>query len=119
MTQHLFHAIDELFRTNTKGNTAREEPISFKKLRKGDTAWSTHNVVLCWAIDTVKQVITLPEDRKRNLLALLNTTPPSASRCSRQLWHKLLGTLRSTVPYISGVAGIFTRLQHAPRTAKG
>ena len=61
MTRHLIRAIDKLFRNNTKYNTAREEPISLKKLRKGEAAWSTQKVVLGWEIDTVKQVLTLPE----------------------------------------------------------
>ena len=118
MTRHIFRAIDKLFRPNTKDNTVREESISLKKLRKGDATWSTQKVVLGWTIDTVKKVLTLPEDFKSNLIALLNTIPPSASRCSQQRWHKLLGTLRSTVPAIAGAAVMFTRLQHAIITAK-
>ena len=61
MTRHLFRAINNLFRPNNKDNLAREELISFKKLRKGDAAWSTQKVVLGWAIDTVKQVLALLE----------------------------------------------------------
>ena len=41
MTRNIFRAIDELFRPNNKDNIAREEPISLKKLRKGNAAWST------------------------------------------------------------------------------
>ena len=119
MTQHLFRAIEELFCPNNKDDIAREKPISLKKLRKCNAAWSTQKVVLGWAIDTVKQVLTLPADRNTNPLALLDNTPPSASRCSRRRWHKLLGTQRSTVPAISGAAGMFTCLQHALKTAKG
>ena len=119
MTRHLFRAIDEIFRPNDQDDIAREESISLKKLRKGDAAWSTMKVILGWAIDTAKQVLTLPEDRKSSLLALLDTVPPIASRCSRRRWHKLLGTLRSTVPAIVGAAGMFTRLQHALKKANG
>ena len=79
MTRHLFHNIDELFCPNNKDDIAREEPISIKKLRKGDAAWSTNKVILGWAIDTAKQVLTLPEDRKASLLALLDTVSPGAS----------------------------------------
>ena len=111
MTRHIFHSIDELFRPNDKDDTSREEP--------GDAAWSTQKFVLEWKIDIVKQVLTLLEDCKRNLLSLLNTIPPSASRCSQRRWHKLLGTLRITVPTIAGTAGMFTRLQYALRMAKG
>ena len=117
--QHIFHDIKDFLRPKDKDNTAREGPISLKNLRKGDAAWSMQKVVLRWVIDTVKQILTLPDDRKRNLLSLIDTIPPRASRCSRSCWYKLLGTLRSTVPAIAGAAGIFTRLQHALRTAKG
>ena len=60
MTRHLFCAIDELFRPNDKDDIAQEEPISLKKLRKGDAAWSTKKVILRWAIDTAKQFLNLP-----------------------------------------------------------
>ena len=119
MTRHLFCAINDLFRPNDKDDTAREEPISPKKLRKVDTAWRMQKVVLGWVIDTIEQVPTLLDDCKRNLLSLIDTIPPSSRRCSRRLWQKLIGTLRSTVPAISGTAGMFTRPQHALRTAKG
>ena len=59
MTQHLFLTIYELFRLNTKDNNAREEPISLKNIRKGDAAWSTHKVILGWAIDTAKQALKI------------------------------------------------------------
>ena len=75
MTQHLFFAINDLFRSNNKDNIAREEPISLKKLRKGNSTLSTQKVVLGWAIDTVKKLLTLKVDCKTNLLALLKTTP--------------------------------------------
>ena len=110
MKRYLFRAIEELFCSNKKDDIAREEQISLKKLRKGDATCSTQKVVLCWAIDTVKQVLTLLADCKNNLLALLDTTPPSTSRCSRRRWHKLLGNLCSTVPAILGAAGMFTCL---------
>ena len=118
MTRHLFHAIDDLFRPNYKDDTAREEPISLKKLRKVAAAWSMQKFVLGWTIDTVKKFLTLTDDCKHNLLSLLDTIPTRASQCSRRRRHKLLGTLRSTVPAISGAAGMFTCLQHALRTAK-
>ena len=78
--QNLFHAINELFWPNTKDNTAQEEKIYLKNIRKGDAAWSMQRAVLGWEIDTVKQVFTLPEDRKINLLALINTIPLSTSQ---------------------------------------
>ena len=119
MTRHLFRSINELFFQNTKEDTAQEEPIFLENLHKDNAAWSMQKVFLGWAIDTVKQFLTLPEEVKSNLLALLNTIPPSTSQFSWRSWHKLLGTLRSTVPVIAGAVGMFTCLQHALKTAKG
>ena len=82
MTRNIFRNINELFRPNNKDDIARKEPISLKKLRKGDAACSTKKVILGWAIDTAKQVLTLPDDRKSSRLALLDIVPPSASRYS-------------------------------------
>ena len=122
MMRHLFRAIKKIFRPNTKDDTSQEEPISLKNLRKGDATWSTQKVVLGWAIDTVKQVLTFPEDIKIKLLDLIDpptTPPPRTSQCSRRCWNKLLGTLRSTIPTISGASGMFTRLQYALTAATG
>ena len=119
MTRHIFRAIDNLFRPNNKDDASSEEPISLKNLRKGDGACSKHKSVLGWVIDTVKKVLTLPDDCKCNILSLLNTILPSSSRYSCWRCHKLLGTLCSTVPATARAAGMFTRLQHALRTAKG
>ena len=76
MMWRLFYVIDKLFRPNTKDDHACEEPIFLKKFRKGNAAWSIQKVVLRWAINTVKQVLTLTEDRKGKLIAQLNTIPP-------------------------------------------
>ena len=41
ITRYLFCAINELFKPNTKDNTAQEETIFLKNLRKGDATWIT------------------------------------------------------------------------------
>ena len=117
MMRHLFRAINELFRPNTEDETAREEPIFLNKIQKFDVAWSMQKLVLRWAIDTVQKVPTLSDERKRNLIALLDTIAPIACRCSRRRLRKLLWILRSTVPTISGAAGVFNRLYHALKTS--
>ena len=60
MTRHLFRTTDELFRPNDKDDIAREEPISLKKLRKGDAAWSTKKVILGWAEEFIGGAEEMP-----------------------------------------------------------
>ena len=65
MTRKLFHAIDELFHPNEKDDIVREEPISLKKLRKGDATWTTKKVIIGWSTDMAKQVLTVRIHRIR------------------------------------------------------
>ena len=63
--QKLLHLNDRVFRPNDAADdpSTRREPISLKKLDKGDACWSTHKIVLGWLIDTLKGTIELPLHR--------------------------------------------------------
>jgi hypothetical protein len=56
----LMHAIDKVFRPNNEEDILRAEPISLKKLDKGDASWKTKHTILGWEIDTVQKTIALP-----------------------------------------------------------
>jgi hypothetical protein len=50
----IFHAIDSVFRPPEPGDhPLRKDPISVKKLLKGDGDWETSKVILGWLIDTM------------------------------------------------------------------
>ena len=67
------HINDRIFRPNDLHDnpTSRREPISMKKLAKGDACWSTRKLILGWLLDTIAGTIELPPHRKDRLLALL------------------------------------------------
>jgi hypothetical protein len=69
----LLHTNDLVLRPNDAEDDAegRREPISQKKLAKGDGCWSTRKVILGWLVDTLKGTIELPEHRKERLLAIV------------------------------------------------
>ena len=57
----LLHAIDDVFRPLDQADSPfRREPVSLKKLKKGDCSWSTVKEVLGWVINTVDMTIHLP-----------------------------------------------------------
>ena len=68
---HTFHAIDHMFRPNDEFDNSRKEPISQKKLAKGDDHWSTHKTILGWAIDTARMTISLPPHQLLKLLSAI------------------------------------------------
>lgn len=116
----IFDSIDDVFRPlDTLDSTYRREPISLKKLDKGDCTWSTFKEVLGWLLDTVNHTITLPPHRVTKLYAILDSIPPSQKRLSVKKWHKILGELRSMSIALPGSRGLFSALQLALQTQKG
>jgi hypothetical protein len=110
----LLHAIDDVFRPNDEDDSEyRREPVSMKKLLKGDCSWSTVKMVLGWIVDTVNMTIQLPPHRVERLWEILNSIPRSQKRTSVKKWYKVLGELRSMSIALPGSRNMFGRLQNA------
>ena len=110
--RHTYHNIDRVFRPNDEADHDRKDPISVKKLKRGDDSWATEKVILGWLINTASKTISLPPHRKERLHHLLDTML-SRKRASRQEWQRLLGELRSMQLALPGSAGCFSFLQEA------
>ena len=116
----LMNAIDLVFRPlRPSDNPARREPVSIKKLLKGDCSWSTMKVVLGWLIDTVNQTIHLPAHRVERLGEILTSIPPSQKRTSLKKWYRVLGELRSMSLALPGARHLFSHMQLALTNKKG
>lgn len=112
----LFHTIDSVFRPLSPDDPpSRQEPISLKKLGKGDANWSTRKVILGWLIDTTAQTIELPPRRLQRLQDILDTLPRTCTRLAVSRWHQIMGELRSMTLAIPGLRGFFSLLQEAFR----
>jgi hypothetical protein len=108
----LFECIDSVLRPlSPNDNPCRKEPISIKKLQKGDACWTTRKSILGWLIDTTGRTIELPPHRLERLHEILASFPTSQHRTSRRKWQQLLGELRSMVLAIPGGRGLFSQLQ--------
>jgi hypothetical protein len=63
-TRHILHTIDRIFRPLEPSDPpARTEPISTKKLLKGDGTLTTRKLILGWIIDTISYTLELPDRR--------------------------------------------------------
>ena len=117
--QTLLHAVDTVFRpTDYYDGIHRREPVSIKKLRKGDCSWSTVKLILGWIIDTVTMTISLPPHRVTRLAEILSSLPRSQKRTSVKKWHKVLGELRSMSLALPGARNLFSSMQDALKTTK-
>jgi hypothetical protein len=111
-TRHIFHTIDKVFRPSEPSDPpARTEPISTKKLDKGDGNLTTRKTILGWTLDTIDYTLELPDRRLHRLMQLLDELPRSRKRVPTHLWHRVLGELRSMAPAIPGSRGLFSPLQ--------
>ena len=114
--RRLFNVIHQIFRPLESSDPAvRNDPISLKKLLKGDAAWSTVKTVLGWVLDTVAGTIHLPERRQNRLHEILASINPTQRRISLRKWHKILGELRSMELALPGLRGLFSTMQEAFR----
>lgn len=116
--RQVLHLNDQVLRPNTPTDLHRKQPVSEKKLRKGDATWSTRKIVLGWLIDTLRRTIELPAHRRQRLLHILQ----DARRRTRLLirnCHRLLGEVRSMLMAVSGGAGLLSHLQTALQQSQG
>jgi hypothetical protein len=106
----LFHTIDQFLRPlHPSYNQHRKEPISLKKLHKGDCKWATRKLLLGWIVDTVRETIALPLHRIERLHAILQHLL-GRRRISLKMWQQQLGELRSMVLALPGGKGMFSTL---------
>jgi Reverse transcriptase (RNA-dependent DNA polymerase). len=109
----LMHTVDKVFRPNDNDDKIRAEPISLKKLHKGDASWKTKHTILGWEVDTVNKTIALPPHRATRLREILDSVPFHQRRIGVKKWHKILGELRSMSLALPGSRGLFSHLQAA------
>ena len=106
-------SIDSVFRPNDYyDGPHRREPVSLKKLRKGESSWSTVKIILGWIVDTTNMTISLPSHRRDRLNEILLSIKPTQKRVSVK-WHKVLGELRSMSLALPDARNLFSHLQEA------
>mmetsp|Transcript_14147 Transcript_14147/g.26545 ORF Transcript_14147/g.26545 Transcript_14147/m.26545 type:complete len:786 (+) Transcript_14147:1982-4339(+) len=116
----LLHSIDTVFRPNDEHDPqTRAEPVSLKKLDRGDASWNTQHTILGWNIDTTARTITLTPRRRGRLAEILDSILPHQKRIGVTRWHKVLGELRSMSIALPGCRGLFSFLQKALQTRHG
>ena len=89
----LLHCNDPVSNDAEDSRQGRREPISAKKLSRGDACWTTFKTILGWNVDTLQKTVELPPHRKTKLLSLLDDFRHRQTATLLE-WQKLLGELR-------------------------
>ena len=98
---HVFHAIEKVFRPNTSVESMRQEPNLLKKLKKVDDVWKSRNRVMGWIIGTLSLNISIYTSWMPTVQTDLVVILPNQCRNSHQKWLRL----RSIAPALLGVGG--------------
>lgn len=106
---HLLHTVDSMIRQPVEPSGDVREPVSIKKVKKGDGSWNSRKVMLGWTIDFARQTLELPPHRKL-ALAEIFTGLANSKRISYKKWQSILGKLRFVAQAIPGSAGLFGAL---------
>jgi hypothetical protein len=109
--QRLLHSIDKVFWPINELNDPIQNHVPLvKKLHKGDAYLDRHKLVLGWLIDTFKGTLELPPHMKLQINEIFEYLQPR-SRVGTNVWHKILGELRSMLISSPGSQGLFSMLQ--------
>ena len=68
----ILNKADLVFAPPGPDDDKRKEPISEKKLRRGDGSWATRKEILGWILDAIAGTLELPERRFARLRAIFN-----------------------------------------------
>ena len=119
VTRVILHSLDEVFRPLEPDDLPeRQEPVSSRKLEKGDGYMSTTKTMLGWLVDSRTMTIQLTARRYTRLLEILDSLPATRKRVSVKTWQKVLGELRSMALALPGSRGLFSALQFRFRQDK-
>lgn len=100
----LFHCIDMIFcPPDDDDDQWKKDPISLKKLLKGDGALETVKVILGWLVDTVAGTIELPPNQVERLQEILAAFPRSRRTVLRKTctsWSESCAVCSSLCPAV-------------------
>ena len=110
----LLHAAEKKFQPpDTLDPENRRDPISTRKLLKGNGAWETNKLIIVWLVDAITGIIQLPAHRADRICAILRVFAPDCKRASIKIFHILLREICSMVLDIPGGLNLLSALQYA------
>jgi hypothetical protein len=107
------HAIHSIFPTPAAtGTPDAKDPISEKKLAKGDARWDTHKEILGYWLDGVIRTVQLPPNRANNLLQEVKSLLKK-KRVPLKRFRSIAGRLQHAARILPAAKAFFTPLNNA------
>jgi hypothetical protein len=107
------HAIHSVFQPPDVANApSAKDPISEKKLLKGDGRWDTKKEILGYMLDGINRTIQLPKDRANDLLKEVKAILKK-QRVQLKRFRSIVGRLQHAARILPAARAFFTPLYNA------
>ena len=110
LSRAVLHAIHDVFPENV--HSEGDQPVSKKKIDKGEAKWDTLKEVLGWLFDGRNKSIQLPEEKVEKILAVIKKMLRSKAGTPFNEFRKLMGKLQHAAIGIPAGKGLMTPLNH-------
>jgi hypothetical protein len=102
------HPIHEIFPPpEVTGHVGGKDPVSLKKLKKGDAPWAAVKEVLGFMFDGEQKTVYLPQDKSDDIIQELNRVLKKG-KVPFKHFRSLLGKLCHVAIILPGLRGLFT-----------
>ena len=110
LSRCMLTAIHSVFPPPEKTGHPGGDPVSVKKIAKGEGTWSTSKEILGWIFDGKNYTLTLPEEKQHKLVKTLSLLI-RRKNATRKEMEKILGKLQHASLSMPGGWGLFSTLQ--------
>ena len=110
ISRAILHAIHDVFPENV--HSEGDQPVSIKKMEKGEAQWNVLKEVLGWICDGKEKTIRLPEDKVNNMVSAMKEMLRCRAGTPFDKFCKLMGKLHHASIGIPAGKGFMTPLNH-------
>ena len=106
LSRALLHSIHDLFPASK--SEPDQDPISLKKLRKGEGAWMVRKDILGWTFDGKNKTMELEEEKRSKLMATTKAALRAKHGVPFKDFNRMTGKMRHAAMGVPGSEGVFT-----------
>jgi hypothetical protein len=107
------HGIHSIFPSPAvTGHTDGKDPISLKKLLRGDAQWSPQREILGFIVDSENKTVGISDAKANNIVAKIRKILKK-KKIQLEWYRRIIGKLRHVALIMPGTKGLFSPINHA------
>jgi hypothetical protein len=113
VTKAALHGIHSIFPPpETTGHVGGKDPISLKKLQRGDARWNSEKEILGFLVDGAAKTVRISDARAKDIVAEIRKILKK-KRVPLKRYRRIIGKLRHVALILPGTKGLFSPINKA------